>query len=240
PKALWNSFQKDSTEPLTDAKPEALCIYYAHYFAGRFKDRNGATLKANSDSQESLSKSSLERTSLETASQLVAILVEFLGDIAFEVPFYSPKLLATPPVVLEEAEKSTFTCYFAELIKDYLHGIYLNGETSDHDYAQLVGEVVRNLSTASAAKARSVVGTAIRGGSAGGLNNESIAEMAASAAGCVAKKITEFVTYRMLQKFIIDAQSDIKITLAWNGKTVGKSDLLELLEKIYMHKELKN
>ncbi len=296
--------------------PAGFRTYYNDCFGGRFKDRNGTPLEFNLNKLKTLaseigdtlsgkSESGFSSTSLETTSQLIAVLVEFLGDATFQVPFFSSELAVAPKAKIDASKQKadletemcaalndlgdtvdtssldflrdstkrqalrrltacddallkvndrllifekltapgntpekvkifeTFTCYSAKLIDKPIPGICLNNQPDTKDYAPLVGAVVATLATGSAAKIRSLVGSAIRGGAIASLQNESVAEIAAATAACVAKKIEEAVTFELLRHFIENQAYDISFTLPWDGKTVGRAELLNIVGKSF-------
>jgi hypothetical protein len=73
-----------------------IVAYMTELFAGRFIDRNGVSIKFDLGLDVSnLSSLSQFRISPDVAGAIVSVLIEFLGDQLFQVPLYSPAILAT-------------------------------------------------------------------------------------------------------------------------------------------------
>ncbi len=68
---------------------EALFVYYERFFRGAYRDRNGVDLRFSGPGK----LDSLE-VSPKLAGQLAYILVDFLGDGAFRVPFHAAEVLS--------------------------------------------------------------------------------------------------------------------------------------------------
>jgi hypothetical protein len=74
----------------------ALALYMADLFAGKFIDRNGT--KVSFDFKrliKDFTSFDPKQMSPHLAGALVSALVEFLGDVLFQVPFYSGEILKT-------------------------------------------------------------------------------------------------------------------------------------------------
>jgi hypothetical protein len=76
----------------------------------------------------------------------------------------------------------------------------LSGDTTD--YSDLLGRLVAFGGTTAEKSVRSLVGALIRGIAIASLQNEVIAEVVASLAGTLAKKLVESLTYQAYQQFI--------------------------------------
>lgn len=71
----------------------ALKGYLTELFCGRFVDRNGVRVAFDLDIDLSTLSQDLIQVAPQVAGAFVAILVEFLGDQAFQVPYYAPAIL---------------------------------------------------------------------------------------------------------------------------------------------------
>jgi hypothetical protein len=122
--------------------------------------------------------------------------------------------------------QTTFTCFQTGVIANYLANLFIpdarpgkQGEAGpDHDtgrlegdtadYSELVGRLVSFGGTTTEKSVRSLVGTLIRGVAIASLQNEAMAELVASIAATLAKKLVESVTYNSLYQFINDPGTD--------------------------------
>lgn len=311
-----------------------LTTYMVDLFSNRFLDRNGTRIAFDlKNTVADLMSLDQKLDAPQLAGALVSVLVEFLGDTLFQVPFYSADISAayrsyaencnksntlladlhalssaiqtgtlaaasapligfpstadvqvpwavvsqaeTPTSLVQdyktrmvltkisdldgqylgaltslsnasqtlddiEAEKSDlekqFTCFRAQVIKDYLHCIFISNDPQHQatcgrfpddtasvdpnktDYAELVGKLTSAGGTTAEKSVRSIVGALIRGVSIAALQNEVIAEVVGSLAGTLAKKVMERVVYWALIAYIAD-DSDPR----------AKRQLLELL-----------
>ena len=74
---------------------------------------------------------------------------------------------------------------------------------------------------------KTAVGGVVRGISWASLDNEVVAEILATVGGGIAKKITEYVTYKVLVKVITDPTIDLEITIG--GTKYKKKQFLDWL-----------
>ena len=113
--------------------------------------------------------------------------------------------------------KRSFTCCKSGVIPDFLQCLFVtdsrpgeqgvpgrDGDTGQSsgdrtDYADLVGRLVAFGGTAAEKSVRSLAGGLIRGVAVASLQNDVIAEIVASLAGTLAKKLVESVTYQALR-----------------------------------------
>ena len=97
-----------------------------------------------------------------------------------------------------------------------------------YDFSHLIGQTIQFGGTEVERKTKTVVGSAIRGGSFFSLENEAIAEAIASAAGTTSKKVTEDIIYRVLLKIITDPNINFEIPLVAANKKEFLNTLLEI------------
>src|SRR5262249_14954738 len=151
----------------------------------------------------------------QLAGQLVHVLIEFAGDVAFRVAA-SVSGGADPDV--------SYTCAKAGVITTAIKGVKLNGDAGGTDYSELVASVwvyaARHAESASGA----ALGAVVRGGGLAGINNEVVAEAISSALGGLAKKAAEKVASETLTRFIKDPSIEAAL----------KTQILAVLD--YLHR----
>jgi hypothetical protein len=117
-------------------------------------------------------------------------------------------------------------------IRQAIEKVYLkyteNGEVkTGGDYADLLGKLVAYASRQAEKQTRTSIGGLIRGLSQASLDNEVIAEIIASIAGCFSKKVTEQVVYSLLKEIIENPSIQIHVKI--RGKMYDKKYFFEKL-----------
>ena len=94
----WNDriWRGEKQQKWVDTFGGGLVLYLTELFSGRFVDRNGTKIAFDFKLDLSdLTKLSQTTMSPQAAGEIVAALVEFVGDVAFNVPCYSNTILTT-------------------------------------------------------------------------------------------------------------------------------------------------
>ncbi len=132
-----------------------------------------------------------------------------------------------------ETFAEAYTCYSARVIDQPIWKISLdNSDEPSDDYSVLVGELTSQLSMKAAASVKSAVGSAVKGLWNFSLNNEALTEIIATAAGMIAKKISEKFVFEVACAIIKDKEI-LDIQFEVFGHAITKKKLLEELEKSY-------
>ncbi len=173
-----------------------------------------------------------------------------LAKIAQLDPTYATWAASAPIADQVTKLRAKFTAYRAGVIADNLQGLFDNrtGATSSADgdwgrpidegdpakadfkvdYADLAGKLIAFGATSAEKSVRSLVGGLIRGVSIASLQNEVLAEVVASLAGGLSRKLVESVTYNTFQNYL--AKASITPEVKWTSLKI-LATLLGLISK---------